>query len=83
MFTISAIREHKTAVWLDTQDQYDKLLNLGFNMCSYYPNKLHSLTERTYSSLSTRDKINSYDDHIIINFSEIDFEENFVPLIFN
>lgn len=83
MYTIKQLKERDTAVWLDTQEQYDKLLNLGFNMCSYNPNKLHSLADCTFSSLSTRTNLSCYDDHRVIEFSEIDFEERFIPQIFN
>lgn len=76
MYTVEEIRKHsKIAVFINTQEEYEKLLRLKFNLCSYYGSYYYGVNERMYTSASSKEQKNYYIGYKHIDFSEIDFEE--------
>lgn len=86
MYTIDQLRKLKNpSVTLHTKEQFDKLESLGFKMPSkFYGAYSYLIAEGMYDSMSPpRSPYTGNGKYTVLDYSEIYFEEQFIPLIFN
>lgn len=87
MYTIKQIKELKetVAVMLHNRAQWEKLRNLRFNLTSKWNGPaLYSPNTGTWASNSTLISNNvCYNGRTMLDYSQIDFEEQYIPIIFN
>jgi predicted AlkP superfamily phosphohydrolase/phosphomutase len=88
MYTIQQIKDlkNKVIIGISNEKEWEFMKKKGFNMTTrYYNASYYSPNTATYGgSGSSLDNIPSiYENRTKIMFSEIDFEETIIPLIFN
>lgn len=87
MYTIEQIKKlkDKIVVWIENKEQHQRLSSIpGFAFCGFKEGAYYySFVNAEYSSgTPKKGDIGAYKDKILIDYSEINLEEQYIPQIF-